>query len=86
MKYKVGDKLICITSLDNWLGDELYNKDDTYNVLNVFDDEVTIFITLNHKLIGNEYSDLPEYIINENFVNKKELRKMKLKKLNNAEN
>lgn len=82
MKYKVGDKLVCLDNINNFMGNILYKKGETYNVICVFNDEGDIFITLDHTLIGNEYGDLPEQFIKGSFINIKKERKMKLEKIN----
>ena len=47
-----GDKLICLETVRNVLGSILFEKDITYNVLGVDDEE----ITLDHTLYANEYA------------------------------
>ena len=47
-----GDKLVCLESVKNLLGQPLFEKDKIYSVLHV-DDEL---ITLDHNLYGNEYN------------------------------
>ena len=81
MKYKIGDKLICIKDIYNLLNNPLFVKGNTYKVLSIIDNEDII---LDHILYANEYGDFTENFVNKNFINLKELRKQKLLKIENG--
>lgn len=58
-----GDKLICIESVFNFLGQPLFIKDEVYLILGIDNDE----LFLNHTLYGNEYMSYPKEWINKKF-------------------
>ena len=93
---KVGDKLRCIISVDNYLGKKLFIKDNIYEVLyiasmNIGADEIVgvvsrkSVITLDHILYANEYyNDWSLEFVNKHFINIREERKNKLDKINES--
>lgn len=80
---KKGDKLRCLETLSNVFGTPLFVKDQIYDVIFVDGDDIDALITLNHTLIGNEYTEFDIIFINKHFVSIKKLRKEKLEKINN---
>ena len=79
MNYKKGDKLICIKNVTNLINYPLFIKGNTYEVLDVSDGE---YLILNHILYGNEYGDFTIDFTDKNFKKLNQVRKEKLKKLN----
>lgn len=79
----VGDKLICITQINNGWGWPLFDKGKEYEVLDIDYDECgeIISATLNHTLYGNEYVEHKLDFIKNNFRTKEELREDKLNEL-----
>lgn len=77
---QIGDKLYCIETIFNVLGDPLFTKNQIYEVLDINGDGVT----LNHRLYGNEYYEFYESFINEKFIDLKTLRLKKLKQIKNG--
>ena len=63
---KPGTKLVCTKDVLNIMGNFLFRKGDTYDVL--FVDAEDGDITLNHIMYANEYHCLPRKFIDENFV------------------
>jgi hypothetical protein len=88
MKYKKGDKLICIKQIINMLGDPLFIKGETYEILHIDNDihDNILFITLDHIMYGNEYGDFTKAYVDKNFRDLKKLRKQKLKNIENGIN
>jgi len=75
--YKIDDKIICIYTISNFMGDPIFEEGKTYKVLNIDGDD----ITLNHNLYANEYNSFKSDFIRRNFKTLKEMRKIKIKSL-----
>lgn len=82
MKYKIGDKLVCIKNVNNILGYPLFIKGNIYEILDVSKDDDSCDYTINHILHGNEYGDFSSDFVNIYFKSLKQLRKEKLEKIN----
>ncbi len=67
MGLKKGDNLICLNTIKNPLGWDLFEKDKVYTVLYVNNETVIRTACLNHKLYANEYSEFDIEWINKNF-------------------
>ncbi len=80
MKYKVGDKLVCIRNINNLIDYPLFIKDEIYEILDVSYD----YVIINHISYGNEYGDFSIDFIDKNFKSIKQIRKEKLEKLNDG--
>jgi hypothetical protein len=63
MIIKKGDKLLCTKDINNVFGLPLFKKDDTYTVLDVDNESVT----LDHILYANEYMEYKLEIL-KNFI------------------
>ena len=78
----VGDKLICITQINNGWGWPLFDKGKEYEVLDI---EILagkiVSATLNHNLYGNQYIESTFDFIKKNFRTKEEFREDKLNEL-----
>ena len=58
-----GDELVALMTIRNVLGSPLFEKGETYKVLNVVDN----FITINHILYANEHADFDLEWVMKNF-------------------
>lgn len=74
---KVGDKFMCIYTINNIMDLPLFEEGKVYEVLDVDGDD----ITLNHNLYANEYGSFKIDFVKRNFKTLKEIRKKKLDKL-----
>jgi len=63
MIIRKGDKFLCLEDVKNVFGFPLFKKDDTYTVLYLDDDSVT----LDHILYANEYNSFPIEWVLEKF-------------------
>jgi hypothetical protein len=79
MKIALGDKLYCTETLDNVLGEPLFENGKSYTVLEIRGCD----IYMNHNLYANEYGPLNIIFVKKYFYNIKELRKKKLNKMKN---
>jgi hypothetical protein len=83
MKYKIGDKIVCLQNITNILNMTLFIKDNIYEILDVSNDtDDNCDYTINHILHGNEYGDFSSEFVNIYFKTLKQLRKDKLEKIN----
>lgn len=82
MKYKIGDKLLCLNDIVNILGMPLFIKGNEYTILNIMGPDEII---LNHILYANEFNDWSENYIDKNFIHIKRLRKEKLNKIKKSD-
>lgn len=80
---EIGDKLICITQINNGWGWPLFDKGKEYEVLDIDYNEFgkIISATLNHNLYGTKYLESTFDFIKKNFRTKAELREDKLNEL-----
>ena len=62
-----GDKLRCLKTLNNVFGQPLFLKNEIYEVLYVDQEDVKIYVTLNHILYANEYQPYDLEWINKHF-------------------
>jgi hypothetical protein len=60
---KKGDKLTCLETINNILGNPLFIMGKTYTILNIDDDE----IFLDHILYANEYNSFSIEWVNKKF-------------------
>jgi hypothetical protein len=60
---KKGDKLVCLETINNILGNPLFITGKTYTILSVDDDEVF----LDHILYANEYNSFSIEWVNKKF-------------------
>lgn len=60
---KKGDKIVCLKTINNILGNPLFIMGKTYTILNVDDDE----IFLDHIFYANEYNSFPTEWVNKKF-------------------
>jgi hypothetical protein len=60
---KKGDKLVCLETINNGLGNPLFIMGKTYTILSVDDNEVF----LDHILYANEYNSFPIEWVNKKF-------------------
>jgi len=67
MGLKKGDNLICLNTIKNPLGWDLFEKDKVYTVLYVNNETVIRTACLYHKLYANEYSEFDIEWISKNF-------------------
>ena len=54
---KRGDKVKCLRTIKNFLGWVLFEKGETYTVLNVDNENIHVEVTLDHILYANEYME-----------------------------
>ncbi len=64
---KKGDKLVCQKTINNLLGQPLFEKDKVYTVIYVDNESIKKTVCLDHILYANEYSDLDMEWVYENF-------------------
>jgi len=67
MRLKQGDKLICLNTIKNPLGWDLFEKDKLYTVLYVNNETIITTVCLNHNLYANEYSEFDLEWVVKNF-------------------
>ena len=61
---KKGDKLICLKTINNVFGQPLFEKGNVYDVLRVDNENIKVYVYLNHILYSNEYSYFElEYVL-----------------------
>jgi hypothetical protein len=60
---KKGDKLVCLETINNMLGNPLFIMGKTYTILSVDDEEVF----LDHILYANEYNSFSIEWVNKKF-------------------
>ena len=82
---KVGDKLYCIETVENLIGYPLFIEGNIYKILDILNDGEEDYITLNHILYANEYSEYSMKFVKKYFITIKQLRKMKLDKLKSSD-
>ena len=64
-----GEILICEQTVNNLLGQPLFEKGKEYEVIYVDNEQREIMVTLNHNLYANEYQSYPIEWVNKNFKN-----------------
>lgn len=84
---KIGDKVVCIKDANfgkNWEGIEhIYKMNDLYEILSLNDNESCINIRcLGDRYLSFSINDDHKYKFKDYFSELKELRKLKLKKIN----
>ena len=65
---KKGYKLTCLKSINNGLGQPLFEQGKEYEVLYVDNEDVQVMVCLKHILYANEYNSFPLTWVNKNFV------------------
>jgi len=78
MKYKKGDKLLCIKKIYNLFDQPLFIKNKIYTILYIDNN----YLIMDHILYGSEYGGFDIDYVHENFISLKEFRKIKLEKIN----
>jgi len=61
---KIDDKLVCLKTIKNLFGWDLFIKGNIYTILYVNKND----ITLDHMLYGNEYMEFDKEFVEKNFV------------------
>ena len=65
---KKGDKLICKKTINNILGNPLFEEGEVYTIIYIDDAGIKKTVCLNHILYANEYSDFDMEWVIDNFL------------------
>ena len=76
-----GDKLICLKTINNMIGNPLFIKGDKYEVLYIDNESTRVEVCLNHVLYANEYNTFSLEWVLENFTSVSTYRDNKINKI-----
>lgn len=81
---KQGDRLVCLSTVNNYVNQPLFIEGKEYEVLYLISDDQNpenMEVCLNHIMYGNEYGHFPLEWVKNTFKSKQELREEKINKI-----
>ena len=65
---KKGDKLVCIETINNFMGNPLFIGGEVYEILYVDNEDIKVQVCLNHIVYANEYNTFDIDWVYKNFI------------------